>query len=227
MPRPSTIAIDGPAAVGKSTIGYELARRLGYLLVDTGAMFRVVAWTALSRDVDLRNHEAVAEIAESISIRLAPPSKEGQYRNTVYADGKDVTEEIYQPLIDANVALVGANPLARKALTRQMCDIAAQGQVIMIGRDIGTEVLPDADLKIWLEASVEERAQRRFQELMRQGQKVRYEDVLRDMNWRDNLDIVREVAPMLPAADAVIIHTDKLSIEAVLDKVMKLITDGV
>ena len=223
MPGPSIIAIDGPAAVGKSTIGNELARRLGYLFVDTGALFRVVAWTALGQGVDLRDHEAVAEIAERINTQLAPPTREGQYRNTVYADGKDVTEEIYQPLIDANVALVGANPLARKALTRHMRQMAAQGRVIMIGRDIGTEVLPDADLKIWLEASVEERAGRRFQELVQQGQKVRYQDILGDMKWRDNLDIIREVAPMLPAADAVIIHTDGLSIEAVLDEVMKLI----
>ncbi|MBC8218913.1 MAG: (d)CMP kinase, partial [Planctomycetes bacterium] len=128
MPSPSIIAIDGPAAVGKSTIGYELARKLGYLFVDTGALFRVVAWTALGQGVDLRAHQAVAKIAERINIQLAPPTREGQYRNTVYADGKDVTEDIYQPLIDANVALVGANPLARKALTRQMCDIAAQGR---------------------------------------------------------------------------------------------------
>ncbi|MDH7487568.1 MAG: (d)CMP kinase [Anaerolineae bacterium] len=222
--RPSTIAIDGPVASGKSTLGDLLARRLGYLYFDTGVMYRAVAWAALDRGLDPEDDEAMARLAQSVRIDVTPPTVDDGRQYTVYADGVDVTWAIRSPEVDVAVSPVSANPGVRAALTPQQRRIAlAAGGVVMAGRDIGTVVLPDADLKIYLDATPEERARRRYLEILARGQEADYEEVLASLRRRDAYDSGREAAPLRPAEDAVVIDTTRMSIEQVLDAVMVLI----
>ena len=225
LPRPSTIAIDGPAAAGKSTIGELLARRLGYLYFDTGCMYRAVTWVALERGIPIHDEAAITGLAEELEIRVTPPTAEDGRQYTVHADGQDVTWQIRRPEVDANVSPVSAYPGVRAALTAQQRRIAQGGRVVMVGRDIGTVVMPDADLKIYLDASPEERARRRYRELLGRGQEADYEAILRDMRKRDKIDSQREAAPLRPAEDAVVVNTDDLSIAEVLEEVMKLVNN--
>ncbi|HID88060.1 MAG TPA: (d)CMP kinase [Anaerolineae bacterium] len=219
----STIAIDGPAASGKSTIGELLARRLGYLYFDTGCMYRAVTWVALERGIPIHDEAAITALAEELEIRITPPTAEDGRQYTVYADGQDVTWEIRRPEVDAHVSPVSAYPGVRAALTAQQRRIAQGGRVVMVGRDIGTVVLPGADLKIYLDASPEERARRRYRELLARGQEADYRAILREMRKRDTIDSQREAAPLRPAEDAVVVNTDGLSIAEVLEAVMKLV----
>lgn len=223
QPLPSTIAIDGPAASGKSTIGELLAKRLGYLYFDTGAMYRVVTWVALERGIPISDETAITALADQVEIRITHPTVEDGRQYTVYADGQDITWQIRRPEVDANVSPVSAYPGVRKALTEQQRRIGQQGHIVMIGRDIGTVVLPDADLKIYLDASVEERARRRYQELLERGEAADYESILRQMRKRDKIDSQRATAPLKPAADAIIVDTDGLGVAAVLERVMRLV----
>lgn len=249
MAKPSIIAIDGPAASGKSTIGKLLAQRLGYLYffdtgaiyrtkggqerflpvekgylyLDTGAMYRTVTWVALERGVDVNDEAAITALAEGLDIDVSRPTAPDGRQYTVLADGQDVTWQIRRPEVDANVSIVSAYPGVRKALTLKQRQIGQRGQVVMVGRDIGTVVMPDAHLKIYLEASVEERARRRYRELLERGQPAEYEEVLREMRKRDRIDSERATAPLKPAPDAIIVDTDGLTIEEVLAKVEELI----
>lgn len=249
MAQPSTIAIDGPAASGKSTIGKLLAQWLGclyffdtgpiyrtkggqerflpvergYLYFDTGAMYRTVTLVALERGVDINDEAAIAALAEELDIDVTRPTVPDGRQYTVLADGQDVTWQIRRPEVDANVSIVSAYPGVREALTHKQREIGRRGQVVMVGRDIGTVVMPDADLKIYLEASVEERARRRYRELLERGQPAEYEEVLRDMQRRDKIDSEREAAPLKPAPDAITVNTDGLTVEEVLAKVEELI----
>jgi len=222
--QPSTIAIDGPVASGKSTLGDLLARRLGYLYFDTGVMYRAVAWAALERGVDVEDEEAVTRLAESIHIDVTPPTVDDGRQYTVYADGVDVTWAIRTPEVDVAVSPVSANPRVRAALTPKQRRIALESEgVVMVGRDIGTVVLPDADLKIYLDATPEERARRRYREILARGQEADYKEVLVSLRRRDAYDSTREAAPLRPAEDAVIINTTTMSIEQVLQAAMALI----
>ena len=223
MPKPSTIAIDGTAASGKSTIGRLLAERLGYLYLDTGAMYRAVTWVALQRGLDIADEEAVTALAEAVEIEVVPPTANDERQYTVYADGEDVTWQIRRPEVDANVSPVSAYPGVRRALTAQQRRIGHRGRVVMVGRDIGTVVMPNADLKIYLDATVEERARRRYREILARGESADYGEVLAAMRRRDKLDSEREVAPLRPAKDAVIIDTTDLTVEEVLARVMELV----
>jgi cytidylate kinase len=223
MSKPSTIAIDGPAAAGKSTIGELLAQRLGYLYLDTGAMYRAVTWVALEQGIDIADEEAITTLAEGIVINITRPTVDDGRQYTVYADGEDITWQIRRPEVDANVSPVSAYPGVRQALTGQQRRIGQRGRIVMMGRDIGTVVLPDADLKIYLEATVEERARRRHREIMERGEKADYEEILAAMRRRDKIDSEREAAPLRPADDAIIIDTTGLSIAEVLAKVEELI----
>ncbi len=223
MPKPSTIAIDGTAASGKSTIGRLLAERLGYLYLDTGAMYRAVTWVALQRGLDIADEEAITALAEAVEIEVVPPTANDGRQYTVYADGEDVTWQIRRPEVDANVSPVSAYPGVRRALTAQQRRIGRRGRVVMVGRDIGTVVMPDADLKIYLDATVEERARRRYREILARGESADYGEVLAAMRRRDKLDSEREVAPLRPAKDAVIIDTTDLTVEEVLARVMELV----
>lgn len=223
MTKPSTIAIDGPAAAGKSTIAEWLVEQLGYTYLDTGVMYRAVTWVALERGLDIADEETITTLAEKIKIDVTQPTVDDGRQYTVYADGTDVTWQIRRPEVDANVSPVSAYPGVRAALTAQQRHIGQRGRIIMVGRDIGTVVLPDADLKIYLDASVEERARRRYLEVREREQPAEYEEILEAMRRRDKIDSEREAAPLRPADDAVIVDTEGLSIEQVLAQVEELV----
>lgn len=223
LPKPSTIAIDGTVASGKSTIGGLLAERLGYTYLDTGAMYRAVTWVALEEGIDIADEEAITGLAESVEINITLPTVDDGRQYTVYADGQDVTWQIRRTAVNANVSPVSAYPGVRKALTDQQRQIGGQGRIVMVGRDIGTVVLAEANLKIYLDAIVEERARRRYREILERGEEADYEEVLAAMRRRDKIDSEREAAPLRPAGDAIIIDTTELSIAEVLAKVEELV----
>jgi cytidylate kinase len=225
MTTPSTIAIDGPAASGKSTIGGLLAERLGYLYLDTGAMYRAVTWAALERDIDVEDESAVSELACRLEIQISRPRIEDGRQYTVTVDGEDATWQIREAEVDRHVSPVSAYPGVRRALTEQQRRIASRGDVVMVGRDIGTVVIPDADVKIYLDASPEVRARRRYLELLSRGEEASFQEILSRMRTRDRIDSNREVAPLRVAPDAVVIDTDNLSIDQVLEEVERLLAD--
>ncbi|CAG0958931.1 CMP/dCMP kinase [Anaerolineales bacterium] len=219
---PSIIALDGPAASGKSTLGQSLADSLGYLFFDTGIMYRAVTWIALQHDLNLKDEAVITELAQKAQIDIRPPSmKDGRSCDVVIED-RDVTWEMRGGDVDANVSVVSAYAGVRKALSEQQRRIGMRGKVVMVGRDIGTVVLPEADLKIYLDASAEERAKRRYDELIARGEKADYEEILRKVIQRDRIDSTRAVAPLRPADDAVIIDSDKMNAKQVFDHVLGL-----
>lgn len=222
MPVPQIIAIDGPAASGKSTLGFRLAEALGYLYFDTGLMYRAVTWLALERQVSFTDESALTQLAESVPIEVTAPSLEDGRVCDVIVLGRDITWEIRKPEIDANVSAVSAYAGVRQALTRQQRRIGLRGRVVMVGRDIGTVVLPTADLKIFLDASAEERARRRHTEITQRGGQSNYQEVLAKVIDRDRIDSTRAVAPLTAAADAVILDSDQLSADEVFEKARDL-----
>jgi cytidylate kinase len=223
MPTPKIIAIDGPAASGKSTIAEKLAAELGYLYFDTGVMYRAVTLAALRELQSVQDEQAVSELAQRVQIDVLPPSVKDGRLFDVLMDSEDVTWAIRQSDVDLNVSQVSAYPVVRQAMTEQQRRIGQRGSVVMVGRDIGTVVFPDAELKIYLDASVEERARRRFDEVRRRGQPASYEDILEAMRRRDHMDSSRALAPLKPADEAIILNTDGLDICEVLQKVKALI----
>lgn len=220
---PSIIAIDGPAASGKSTLAQRLAKVLGYLYFDTGVMYRAVTWTALQRGLSPEDAQAMTTLAQEVRIDVRPPSQDDGRAYDVLVDGQDVTWAIRKPEVDRWVSVVAAHPGVRRALTAQQRRIGQRGRVVMVGRDIGTVVLPEADLKIYLDASVEERARRRYEERRQRGEAVDFAQVLEAMRQRDALDSSRDVAPLRPAEDAVIIRSDDLDADEVLARVLALV----
>jgi len=223
LPVPSTIAIDGFAASGKSTVGALLAKSLGYLYFDTGVMYRAVTWAALERKIDPANGEAVSQLAEAVSIEVTAGGPADGRQATVWVDGRDVTWEIRHAAVDACVSQVSSYPRVRTALTRQQRRIAATGSIVMAGRDIGTVVLPHADLKIFLLASAEERARRRCQQSLEQNRPANYPEILAAIIKRDALDRDNPVSPTKPAPDAIIVDTDNLTIEQVVARLKHLV----
>jgi cytidylate kinase len=224
--RPTTIAIDGPAASGKSTVGEALAERLNYMYLDTGVMYRAVTWAALKRDISVGDEEALTRLAEQLQIKITDATEDDGRQYTILVDDTDITWAIRTPSVDAHVSTVSAHPGVRRALVPKQRRVAAEGPVIMVGRDIGTVVLPDADLKIYLDATVEERARRRWQEMRDRGKKdVDYQDVLESMRRRDRIDSSRDVSPLRPAEDAAIIDTTDLSVGEVLEETEQLVEE--
>jgi cytidylate kinase len=219
---PSIIAIDGPAASGKSTLGRTLADALGYLFFDTGVMYRAITWLALDRRIDFSDETAVTKLAEDAQIDIRPPSKEDGRACDVIAEGRDITWDARGPEIDANVSVVSAYAGVRRALSAQQRKIGLRGRVVMVGRDIGTVVLTEADLKVYLDASAEERAKRRYNEIIQRGEDADYEEILKKVIARDHIDSTRAVAPLRPADDAIILDSDKLNAEEVVARVMEL-----
>lgn len=222
MNYPNIVAIDGPAASGKTTIGNQLAEKWGYLFFDTGVMYRAVTWLALDKGISTKNEQAVSSIAHEVRIDVKPPSKEDGRDYDVLADGIDVTWFIRKQKVDKRVSRVSAYPEVRMALTIQQRRIGLRGNVIMVGRDIGTVVLPEADLKIYLDASVEERARRRYQQRIDRGEVANFEKILRTLKKRDRIDSTRDIAPLCAAEDAVIINTDDLEISEVLSEIERI-----
>lgn len=182
-------------------------------------MYRAVTWVALQRGIDLSDEEAVTVLAQRIHIEVTQPTLPDGRQYTVYADEEDVTWQIRRPEVDRGVSPVSAYPGVRAALTAQQRRIGQAGRIVMVGRDIGTVVMPDADLKIYLDASVEERARRRYREIVARGEAADYERILRDMRRRDKIDSERDTAPLRPAEDAIIIDTTAMAVNEVLAEV--------
>ena len=221
--QPSIIAIDGPAASGKSTIGLRLAEALGYLFFDTGVMYRAVTWLALERGVDVRDEARVTALAQEAQIDIAPASKPDGRSCDVFVDGREITWETRTRKVDANVSIVAAYAGVRKALSQQQRRIGQRGQIVMVGRDIGTVVLPEADLKIYLDATAEERARRRYDEIVARGGTPEYEAILKRVVERDRIDSTRDVAPLRAAEDAVVLNSDQLDANEVFERVLALV----
>jgi CMP/dCMP kinase len=221
----TTIAIDGPAASGKSTIAAMLAAKLGYLYFDTGVMYRAATWAALDRGLAISDETAVTHLAEGLQIDVTPPSHDDGRQYDVLCDGVDVTWAIRSPEVDAHVSPVAVYPGVRSALTAQQRRIGLRGNVVMVGRDIGTVVLPEAQLKIYLDASAEERAQRRYREVQARGDQTQtYEDILDNVQRRDAIDSGRATAPLKAAPDAIVLDSTHLSVDEVVARVEQLIT---
>lgn len=219
MQPPSVIAIDGPAGAGKSTLGALLAERLGYLYFDTGVMYRALALAALNTHLNLHDEAAIEALAQRIVIEVLPPATADGRQYTVLADGADVTWAIRAPDVERSVSIVARYPGVRRELVRQQQQIGRRGRVVMVGRDIGTIVMPDAELKIYLEASLDERARRRAQQQADAAQLPVLDEVRSALVRRDHLDEhVLHAAP-----DAVHLQTDGLSpeqeVEWILDYV--------
>jgi cytidylate kinase len=219
----STIAIDGPAGSGKSTIGSGLAQRLGFLYFDTGVMYRCVALAALENEINLRDEEDVSRLAELIRIEVKPSHVSDGRQYSVFLDERDVTWLIRSKEVESNVSMVSAYPRVREAMVKRQREIAKQGNIVMVGRDIGTVVLPNADAKIYLDATAEERARRRQKELIARGQNPTYEEVLAAVLKRDDIDMHRATSPLRPAADAIIVDCTNLSADETLDTVTQLL----
>jgi len=222
---PKTIAIDGPAGSGKSTLGALLADSLGYLYFDTGVMYRAVTLAAINAGLEMDDERAVGKIAQEILINVRPPSVDDGRDSDVFLDDLDVTWDIRKDEVNAHVSPVSTYGAVREAMTSQQRRIASENKVVMVGRDIGTVVMPNADLKIFLDASVEVRAQRRFQELIDRGWKTTFDSVLGSLINRDKIDSSRKIAPLRPADDAIVINVDCLGIQQVLSKIKGLILD--
>lgn len=219
MPFPAVITIDGPAGAGKSTLGELLARRLGYLYFDTGVMYRALTLAGLERRTALDDPDQMEPLAQQIDIAVQPPHVADGRPYTVLLEGRDVTWDIRRPDVERQVSLASSHPAVRAAMRARQRAIGARGQVVMVGRDIGSVVMPDAGLKIFLEVSLEERARRRTDELRARGREVELGAIQADVARRDALD--RHV--MAPAPDAIVIQGDGLSPEDEVELVLEFL----
>jgi cytidylate kinase len=217
------IAIDGPAASGKSTVAERIAQSLSYLFFDTGVMYRAVTYAAMQRLGSVSDEAQVTQLAGEIIIDVNPPSVMDGRSSDVLVDGEDVSWVIRSPQVEANVSQVSAYPGVRRELSLQQRRIGLRGAVVMVGRDIGTVVLPEADLKIYLDASAEVRAKRRYDEILKRGGSSSYEDILAAMKRRDQIDSTRAVAPLRAAEDAIVIDSDPLTADEVIERIKSYI----
>lgn len=220
---PNVITIDGPVASGKSSVGLILAKKLGYLFLDTGIMYRAVTWAAINQKVNINDKKAISSLAQQIDIEIQPPTIFDGRINDVFVNKVDVTWKIREPEVNENVSQVSRYQLVRKALTEQQREFGKRGKVVMAGRDIGTIVMPNAELKIFLEASVEERSLRRYNEEIKRGKQIDLEDIIKNVEMRDKIDSSRKIAPLIPATDAVIIITDGREISKIVDEILAIL----
>ena len=218
------IAIDGPAGSGKSTVAKIVAEKLNFRYIDTGSMYRSVAWKSLEKNTALRDEDAVADIASKVKIELVS-DKDGQL---VFVDGKNITDQLKVEEISRGAAIVAAQPMIREIMTTKQRKLGKQGKVVMDGRDIGTVVFPQADKKFFLDADPKERGRRRFIELKEKGQ-VKNTDlstIIAQIVQRDHEDRSRKIAPLKQAKDAMLIDTTHLSVDQVAEEIIKIITPG-
>ena len=218
---PSIIAIDGPAASGKSTLGLKLAQALGYLFFDTGVMYRAVTWLVLDRGVDVSDEAAVTTLAESTPIEVAPASELDGRTSDVIVDGRDITWETRLPEVERNVSAVSAYRGVRAALSQQQRRIGLRGGVVMVGRDIGTVVLPEADLKIYLVATAEERDDAMTRSWHAAKRRITRRSSPRSSSATGSIS-TRDVAPLKPAEDAILLDSDNLNADQVFERVLAL-----
>jgi cytidylate kinase len=211
------IAIDGPVASGKTAVGLNLARELGYRLVDTGMIYRAIAWLAIERGLDVDDEPGVVALAHDARFELGQPATDGG--PTISVNGRDITAALRRPDVDRSVSHVSRMPGVRQAVLDLQRRLANEGQIIMLGRDIGTVVLPDAPLKIYLDATAEVRAHRRYVELKSAGTERPEAEILAELHQRDEMDSSRHVSPLRPAADAIVINTDELNLDEVIARV--------
>jgi CMP/dCMP kinase len=218
-----SIAIDGPAAAGKSTVAKIVAEKLAYVYIDTGAMYRALTYLALQKGVDLHDQQALLQVLRDTYIELKP-SERGQL---VLVNGQNITDVIRSEEVTNSVSLVAKHPLIREEMVARQRALGERGGVVMDGRDIGTHVLPQAEVKIFLKASVEERAKRRHEENLARGFASDLEKLKEEIARRDKIDSEREVAPLKKAEDAVEIDTTSLSINDVVNEIMKIIEERI
>ncbi len=218
------IAIDGPAAVGKSTMGKLIARELGYTYIDTGAIYRAITWKVLKNSFSTNDEKIISDIVSRTCITIERTninSLKNYYH--IFVDGKDVTEEIRDPNIDRNVSQIARLPNIRKQLIFLQRKLAEKGSVVMEGRDIGSVILPQADIKFYFTASEEERIKRRYAELKDKGYNEGYEEVKKQILQRDEIDSKRKYAPLIKAEDAIVIDSTEKSIEEVKEEILRVI----
>ena len=220
MDKRISIAIDGPAAAGKSTVAKVVAKELSYVYIDTGAMYRTLTYAALEQKVDIENEEQLMEVVKNVNIEF----QQGENTQLVFLNGQDVSEVIRTPDVTNRVSIVAKHRLVREEMVRRQQELAEKGGVVMDGRDIGTHVLPDAEVKIFMLASVEERAERRHLENMNKGFDSNLEQLKEEIAQRDKLDSEREVSPLKKADDALELDTTSLSIEEVVQKIMSIVS---
>lgn len=221
---PSQIAIDGPVAAGKSAVCVQVARRLGYRFIDTGLMYRALTWLALERKIDLQDEAALGRLAASASITIESTPDDASEAGRVLVEGTDVTDRLRSSEVGRAVSLVSRVSAVREAMVANQRELARRGRVLMAGRDICTVVLPDAALKIYLDASPGERARRRYEELRGTARELSLAQVQDELARRDAIDSGRAVSPLRPAEDAVVIDTDRLSLEQVVDRILALVS---
>ncbi len=212
------IAIDGPAGAGKSTVAQLVAKQLGFTYIDTGAMYRALTWMAMERNVDVELEESLLALLHSITITLKQ-ELDGQ---KVFVDDREVTSEIRHPQVTRQVSLVAKHPKVRALMVQLQQDMAEKENVVMDGRDIGTHVLPHADVKIFLTASIEERAMRRYKELIEKGHQPDLDELKQEIATRDKLDSERETAPLKCAEDALILDSTGSSIPQVVERIVQV-----
>jgi len=217
--KPQLIAIDGPVAVGKSSVGSLLARRLGYVFFDTGMIYRAFTWKVLESGISIEDEQKICQLANTTKFNFVP--LQGCYLSP-FIDDEDVSSKLLRPEVETQVSLISKIAWVRQILIQEQRRLAQRGKLVMAGRDIGTVVLPWAELKIFLTASTEERARRRYKELLERGENSRLEIVLSDLKKRDEMDINRTISPLKPAEDATIINTENFTLEQVVDKIYAL-----
>jgi cytidylate kinase len=210
------IAIDGPVAAGKTVVGRALAQRLGYTFLDTGIMYRALTWLALHNAVDLGDESQLGYLAHNTPIRPT-----GRDSDTVLVGDHQLRPELRSPEVDLNVSLVSKVSAVRRAMVEQQRQLAAEGGMVMVGRDIGTVVLPNADLKLFMCAPVEARAQRRWRELQGKGHPVALSQVLQETRARDEIDSHRDDSPLTAAEDSLIVETGHLTVEQVVEQILE------
>ncbi|MGP4077013.1 (d)CMP kinase [Halobacillus sp. K22] len=216
-----TIAIDGPAAAGKSTVAKRVAEKLSLIYVDTGAMYRALTWKALNNNVSLENEQKLAQLLKDTDLRLVQTDN-GQ---RVILDGEDVSDDIRSSDVTNQVSIASKHKDVREEMVSRQQELVNQQGVVMDGRDIGTHVLPDADVKIFMIASVEERAERRHKENQSKGFDSDLELLKEEIRRRDDIDSNREVAPLVKAEDAIIVDTTSLTIEEVVEQIIKVVNE--